>query len=58
MECEIIYDSGMKSREGDIEAIEVELKVIYDSHRFKDSKSLLTSSTRPRKLQSGKDMEE
>ena len=32
-ECEIIYDSGINSRKGDIEAREAELEVIYDGYR-------------------------
>ena len=32
-ECKIIYDSGINSQKGNIEAIEEELEVIYDSYR-------------------------
>ena len=33
MECKIIYDSGINSRKGDIEAREADLEVIYDGYR-------------------------
>ena len=33
VECEIIFDSGMNSRNESIEDIEEELQVVYDSYR-------------------------